>query len=171
MYRNTFILVLVSLTIAAACRGAGAGKDDVRRLDDLARIQSKMPFEIVLPRYLPEGIYSPGIAESPFNDKINRFVDVWYFDSRGVRGIRITEGIPLPRDFYPLDRKWEYKTIKEVRVQVVYGGFSERRLPDGSVAYLEGVEARWNHNGVSFYLTTVGLLWDEAEKVVASMIE
>ncbi|GEM_PF-3831702 len=169
MLRSLALTLIACFITASSCIGHPT-RLLIRDVESMPLLQKGLPFKIVLPKYLPEGFKFSGASLGVFNDEVNKFVDMNYSDEAG-RDIRIEQGVPLRSESFPIKKRWEYKYLKNARIQVEYESLTLTYMPDGSTTVMDGVQVVWVYDGVSFYLRTTGVPWDEVEGVIDSMIE
>ncbi|MBI4330310.1 MAG: hypothetical protein HY673_03400 [Chloroflexi bacterium] len=159
-------------------------RQQLPRMLEQARVAAN--FEVVLPGYLPAGFEMDGVFAFPTDFRATEGgpsrASVWLtFMNRPARAtMTIIEAASLgqPRVERP---ETDYASAKIGGVSVVIGeGTAYTAIADrspgsaGSTVVGErdaGVGAFWTHRGVSFALLISGVSREEAEKVIASMIE
>ncbi|MBI4332074.1 MAG: hypothetical protein HY673_12400 [Chloroflexi bacterium] len=152
---------------------------------DLEYARARANFEVVLPGYLPAGFELDRVAtlfvDHPVPESASSGVSVWLtFMNRPARAvIQVVEAGPSGVTPILADVNYASAEIKGVRVAIAEGTVYTA-IDDGTrggasstvVAEMESAaHAFWTHRGVSFAMLTTGASRDEAEKVIASMIE
>ncbi len=144
--------------------------------NDVARLQKELPFIIILPEYLPDGLQSYKlIINYPYLDQIKELTII-YYDLKNAREIQIFEGPPVdgyPRplapgllakmhpDYVPIELAGE-----EVLEFIGYGEIirSAKAIQVSSCQYI------WERNNLHFSSDILGYDKTEARKIIESMI-
>lgn len=136
--------------------------------NDLERLQELVPFEIILPEYLPEELenYHPDLGYSKdVNVTGEIFIDVFFWTTQSPKRIIIEEFIlPGLEDFLSTNDEFQYNILNFKDTKVL-----ERVLEKtfhGQIAYIY----RWIMNDVNYQMEIEGYSQDEARKVAESMI-
>ncbi|MBI4330311.1 MAG: hypothetical protein HY673_03405 [Chloroflexi bacterium] len=170
VFFSLWSLVFVVAATNCVVNGTAGGHGGIAGVE-LDRLQKEVPFQIVAPRYLPLGFgmtavegASPSEVDGP---RVKMFF--WNGDDRDI--IIVTQSSrPVYSPFGPVYNPGaEKKEVKAVAVQVEQG-YSRVSGPQG-MEWRQAVNAYWNYKSNSFTVKANGVLWDEVEKIIASMIE
>jgi hypothetical protein len=137
----------------------------------LSVAQAETPFTIILPSYLPAGIYQTphfaGPAQEEFDD--NDSVRITYKRQRNGDDLIIIEETSKNITTYP-GENYIYlmylntEVLEEKRTLLSFTG-------DGKSINVTGYLYAWNRNGLHFAVTVAEYERDEARKIVESMIK
>ncbi|MBI4330929.1 MAG: hypothetical protein HY673_06590 [Chloroflexi bacterium] len=140
----------------------------------LEEARANASFQLVMPGYLPDDFELSMLLHMPLalpgRERSSMvFMRFASESSDGFIFLRETgpaDRIPAP----PPDENWTAVELKGVRILVDEGTATISR-PPGASRDVPSVQAIWNYGGVSFQLEAVEVSWEEAERVIASMIE
>lgn len=164
------ISIVLGILLAAA---PGCQEYQHSQYAGLEEIQKETTFAIVIPTYLPEGIDHFSIIKAGLPLTANHSGVTMAFARPGetiVEIVSITETDQPWGNLENVGQPYTFRTVKETRVATLEGNFfvvPSSRGPQKA----PGVIAEWDHRGVHFAMTTVGVFWPEVEKIVGSMIE
>jgi hypothetical protein len=142
-------------------------KDDFQT-NDLTRAQALIPFTIVLPTYLPDGLDSnnPFSIHGPLDSANTDYLPVYIQYGNGEKQVTISESNILSIPFPNSNQEPRYVDISGISV-----------LREKYMAYYDtnqnipGYGFRWNQANHTFSVDVWTYSENEGEKIVASMIK
>jgi hypothetical protein len=144
--------------------------------NDISRLQKEVPFEIILPEYLPDGLKSYKLVMTMY--KLDQIVNlqIFYYYLTSTREIRIHETPPsdlIPQSLLPdlAERHKEYTPLELGGIEVLeYDGYGEL-LISGKNIQVSSFKYLWERNNLQVSANILGFDQAESRKIIASMIK
>jgi hypothetical protein len=167
-----FALILVSLALGCQSYTPPSdsffitGNDGIFHTNNIQQAQEKIPFEIIPPGYLPDGLKSlyPYMIEGPYTYPYEEGVEVRISYIKDDSRIYISE----KNDIIVMEPTEElepiYLNIRGVRV------LRQKDYLSSSSHSIDGFSFDWNQDGMTFEVGIFNLSSDEGYKIVESMI-
>jgi hypothetical protein len=162
MYILTRIFVVLIALLLTGC-SASSGVNGDYQTGALVEFQKVVPFNITMPKYLPENIRS---TRPSFQNSISdrqRSIVISYSNKQSNCWVFLEEGnqvyIAAP------SKDSVFLTIKEIQIREE--PYTERMLAEKSIT---GFRYDWNTNNVQYMLLICGYNQNECRKVVESLI-
>jgi hypothetical protein len=155
----TALSVIIALLCASACSSQP-------KLDAIAKLQQKIPFTIILPKYFPEGINPKRVSTTgPEKDLYVRDAEAWkiginYGTVASNPSISITE----ENNETMFIQSDPTSAFLDINGTLVLEDLRESSKPS------RHFEFNWNYRGISIRVLIYGYDKVECEKVVESMI-
>jgi hypothetical protein len=140
--------------------------------NDVERAQEEIPFTIVLPTYLPDGIGPlPYMIEGPVkgtSDEQTVRLMIRYQDDGGDHVMFIDE---QNSSFYEHIVGFEGTFLDIAGIQVLEDEMDSPVISSSGMEIHQGLQYKWHLDGVDFDVDIFGYDRDEARKIVTSMIQ